>query len=175
MKVRGKSKEAVEPGAPASGAGTKVRTLKELVEAHNEAENEKDLLAVVQSLTAEEIVLMVNAGTDIEDQRRAIDKEVKATVEPVKKLLVALAQEVKKRTFRGTEGRVATVARGSKTTMGTVTEFVKILKREGKLGLFDSLVSVKLTETKKYVGEDALKGFITVTPIEYNSVSMKKS
>lgn len=173
MKQEQRKKEAVEPGAPA-GASTKGRTAKELAD-EAVTLDENGFSALVNSLTPEEVISLVDVGTEIEEQRRSIDKDVKFYVEPIKALLLNLAKQLKKKEIKGSEKRIAKIGRASKTTMGTATSFVKdVLKKEGKLNLFDQLVNVKLTEAKKYLGEDALKGFIKVTSEEYGSVALKK-
>lgn len=60
----------------------------------------------------------------------------------------------------------------SKTNTGPISDFVRILKREGKLSLLDSCVKVQVGQAKTLLGEDTLDGFLTVQKDEYGSVRL---
>ena len=53
------------------------------------------------------------------------------------------------------------------------TALAELLRNEGKTSLFNNLVSVKVGEVKKVMGEDAIKSYSTKTFTEYASVSLK--
>ena len=75
------------------------------------------------------------------------------------------------------EGKVGEVKiKGSSSTeMGNVKALAKILKAEGKGHLLVDLTSVKVTDTKKYLGVDILKRkkFMKVHTEEYGSITLK--
>jgi hypothetical protein len=162
-----RQKEAAS--GPPPGVATKSRKPEELIELWLEAES----LESLGTVTTEELYAMIDFGAEVDERRKAMEAEVKKKVEPLKKLLLKMAERDKWRHKVGKYGK-CDVTRGSKTIMGTPTELARLLKKEGKINLFDALVGVKVSETKKYIGEDALKGFMQVEPVEYGSVSLKK-
>jgi len=62
------------------------------------------------------------------------------------------------------------------TVFGTATDLARILKKHKKMQLFDELVTVKVTETKKYLGEQILieEGFMKKETEKFGSTSLKK-
>lgn len=165
---RQKEKEKVSelPGvAPPSGVQV-VRSVDTLLETW------RDVGLGGLRLTQQELVLLIDNGSTLDEQRKAITKEVERIVAPTKMLLLALAEQQKWKVKAGKIGECKIGAGSSTKIKGTVTEFAILLKNEGKLELFNDLVSIKIGETKKYLGEDALKNFMEVESKEYSSVSL---
>jgi hypothetical protein len=167
QRQKGKEKLAVEPeGAAPPSKSTVRRSVQEILAAYASEGLENFVL------TKEELISLIDNGAELEDKRRKIAKEVDAVVTPTKALLLALAEKDKWKEKSGKIG-VCKIGGGSSTIIGgTVTDFAALLKREGKLHLFNDLVSVKLGDSKKYLGEDALKDFMHSDTREYSSVSL---
>lgn len=124
------------------------------------------------TLTPSELAALIDRAAELEDKRKTIAKEVDAVVSPTKKLLLEVAKASGKKVLNGKTGTCKIGASSTTHILGTPTEFAALLKKEGKLELFDSLVGIRLGDTKKYLGEDALKDFVKVETEEYGTVSI---
>ena len=100
-------------------------------------------------------------------------KELAGRVKNAKTILLRNARAQEWKSYSG-ESAACKIGKSTKSIMGTVKEFLQLLKREGKMKLLDDLLKVKLGDAKKYLGEDALNGFLTEETEEYGSVSLKK-
>lgn len=166
---RQKEKEKVAEAPAPGGAPQKVEVKRSVAEI---LENYLDSGLEGLNLSASELILLIDNGAELDEKRKAVAKEVDAVVTPTKKLLLALAKQGKWKSKAGKIG-LCKIGGGSTTVIdGTPTEFAALLKKEGKLHLFDELVSIKIGDTKKYLGEDALTGFMHSDIEEYGSVSL---
>lgn len=172
---RQKGKEKATVGTelePSPGGAPQKVSVQRSVRSILEAYQDNGLEGLV--LSAEEIGLLIDSGVELDEKRKAIMKEVDNVVGPTKKLLLALAERDKWKRKSGKVGDCKIGAGSSTVIDGTVTQFAALLKKEGKLHLFDDLVNIKITDTKKYLGEDALKDFMHSDTKEYGTVSLSK-
>jgi hypothetical protein len=126
------------------------------------------------NLNESEIEMLIDHGTKIEERRRSIDKEVKSVVEPIKDILLQSATAVKWKHKEGSDGK-CDIGPSTKTLTGTASELYKLLQKEKKAKLFNSLLTVRVTDAKKFLGEDILfkSGFFRSERREYGTVSLK--
>lgn len=76
-----------------------------------------------------------------------------------------------------TEKAVASARDSTEYLYGDATKLAKILKKLGKIKIFNALVSPKVTECKKYLGEETLKSekFMKVgNTVKRSSVTIKR-
>lgn len=164
-----KSKTGTEETTKLNGKVLGKRSVAQIIKQYHETDS-----AVELELSNAEIMSLIDVGSDIEERRRAIDKEVKAEVEPIKDILLQLGQANKKKNMEGHRGK-CTIGPSTKTLTGTATQLAALLKKEGKVKLFDSLLTVRVTDAKKFLGEDILfkSKFFTSERKEYSTVSLK--
>jgi hypothetical protein len=148
---------------------SKVRTAAEIVKQWHQVDTIEQL-----NLSESDLEMLIDHGTDIEERRREIDKEVKSMVEPIKDILLQSASKLKWKHKEGHEGK-CDIGPSTKTITGTATELLKLLKKEGKVKLFNNLLTVRVTDAKKFMGEDILfkSGFFFSERKEYGTVSLK--
>lgn len=153
-------------------ANTKVRQLKvqetmtdqqitEVIESQDE-------ITIGQNLTESEVKLLIDRGSDIDANIKYLTRQLKA----IKLGVLEYARRNKLKTIEG-QRATAKISDSTTTTTGTVTEFAKLLKKEGKIELFDELTKVQLTEAKKYLGEAALKGFLSKSIQKFAKIGFK--
>jgi len=172
MKAVQKLKEreqGVEPAPAPKKQGQRMRTVVEIVTQAVELGVDQ----VIGTLTEEELILMIDTGTELEAERREIEKKTEAVVRPVKQILLQVAKAAGWKEKKGTKGK-AKVSASTWSDVGTATDLAKILKREGKIALFDELVTVRVGDCKKYLGTEALKGFLTPHTEEFGMLSLKE-
>ena len=134
--------------------------------------------------SADEVIRTVEAGdagtiTDSElesliDTATSWDMTAKSQAKKAKEaklLLLAHAKEHSWKTRAGVTG-ACKIGPSSKTTI-LATAFVRVLKKLGKIALFDELVSVRLGEAQKYVGAVPLEPISEVKTEDYGTVSLK--
>lgn len=171
LKAQAAAKAAVEPGAATpKKSGQKLRTVLEIVSL---LEDGQDLQHVAKTITEEELILMIDSGVEMEAERRAADKQTEKVVKPVKQLLLQVAKNAKWKEKKGTKG-MAKVSASTWSDVGTGTQLAALLKKEGKIQLFDDLVTIRVGDCKKFLGTDALKGFITPHSEEFGAVALKE-
>ena len=122
-----------------------------------------------ESVTKEELEFLVETGCKINEQISSQKK----TLDGIKNIFKKTAEVKNKRSFLGRKFGKATVSDKSFRTINP-TEFVKYLKKIGKQGLFNSFVSVKVTDAIKSFGEEALDKTISTDTKEYYQCSFKK-
>jgi hypothetical protein len=165
-KVKQDLETSVKTNGKVIGKGRQVVVILRLVEQGQSLEE--------LQLTENEIKQLIDYATEIEEMRREIAQSVKNFVDPIKKLLVEHAKENNWKHKDGNLGK-CDIAASSTTITGTATELIQILKKEGKTKLFDSLVSIRVTDSKKFLGEDILfkSGFFKMDRKEFGTVSLK--
>jgi len=130
------------------------------------------IIANVKSLPKlkeSEVLDLIDSAQEWDAQQKRLDKMVKAA----KPLLLQEAKSGKWKSKAGASAECQ-IKKSTTSTFGTTTEFVKLLKAEGKISLFDDTVKVQIGQAKKYLGEDALEDFIETDTEEYGSVTLKK-
>ena len=133
-----------------------------------DAIEEMDEVTVGEELTADEVKILVDRAYRIDQQQKDLTRQLK----PIK---LAVQEYGRRHKLAQIEGHhaVASLSPSTETTTGTATELAALLKREGKITLFDDVVKVKLGELKKYLGEDALKGYIQKTTKKFAKLAFK--
>jgi hypothetical protein len=122
-------------------------------------------------LTTKEQEGLIEFGGEQNQIKLQSEKDVKL----IKEILLSNAK---------TSGELIGVSRSFKfgvspkttTEFGTATDLARILKKHKKMELFDDLVKVMVTDTKKYLGEQILieEGFMTTNTEKFGSTSIKK-
>lgn len=104
----------------------------------------------------------------------AAQKELKAEADLIKKFVLEYAKANQQKTFDYVRGS-AQIGASSHSEYGTATALARILKKLKKMDIFDTLVSVKIGEVKKYIGEAVLleEKFIKVKTEPYGKVTLK--
>jgi len=146
-----------------SGAAVKVPQLIRLAENLGTEE-------VGTNLTPEQASELADQGYISDTMQKDLVKEVKV----IKETLMAYGKKHKIKDILGVDGK-AVISASTHTVTGSATQLAKLLKKEGKTKLFDTLVGVKLGEAKKYLGEMALKQykFITSKTESYGKIGFK--
>uniref|UniRef100_A0A6M3M035 Uncharacterized protein n=1 Tax=viral metagenome TaxID=1070528 RepID=A0A6M3M035_9ZZZZ len=121
----------------------------------------------VETMTDSELEALIDSATGWDMTAKSQAKKVKEA----KELLLAHAKANSWKTRVGATG-ACKIGPSSKTTI-LATAFVRVLKKLGKIDLVDDLLSVKLGEAKKYVGEVPLEPISEVDTEEYGTVSLK--
>lgn len=126
-------------------------------------------------LSEGEVKLLIDEATKIDEERRMILALTDAVVKPIKEILKGTAKEQGWTEKAGSFG-ACKISPSTTTITGTVTELDKLLKQERKFNLRDSLVSIKITDAKKFLGEDILfsSGLFRVERDEFGTVSLRK-
>ena len=132
------------------------------------AEVVKDIAAYLQD---EERVALVDYALDCGERSKALEAREKAA----KQLLMVYAENESKKDL-STSSNSCKVGASSSTETGTPTQLIRILKDERKLNLVDDILSVKVGEAKKYLGEKFLeaKGFIKKVSEPYGRLTIKR-
>jgi len=156
--------ETAGNGVPRRKARKETRTVSEIMEELSTL----DASTVAEDLNEAEQQALIDYGTETDEQRKALDSEVKR----VKSLVLATAESEGWKTKTGLEG-AAKISPRTKTSI-VPRKMVKLLAKLKKQKLFDTLFSVKIGEVKKYLGEDVLKPISIVETKAYGSVSFKR-
>jgi hypothetical protein len=149
--------------------GKKVKyVLEDVVSKFNAKQDiSNELTEFVDSINSKELVRLIDESTARDQQQKELAKEV----EIAKLILMAKAIQNGLKNFAGENGMVE--IKSSESTKMEATALAELLRNEGKTSLFNNLVSVKVGEVKKVMGEDAIKSYSTKTFTEYASVSLK--
>jgi hypothetical protein len=134
-------------------------------------ENGHTVKEVADKLTDSDMLRMVDYGYERDQEKKEIDKEVKV----VKDVLMEYGRQRKVKKMAGSKAD-AVISAASSTETGTPTELAKLLKLENKIDLFDELVSVRLGDLKKYLGEAVLKDHSFIKKVEsdeYGKIGFK--
>ena len=123
-----------------------------------------------RKLTDGEVALLIDAGA----AENAKMNKLKKRVTGIKLILKAAAILGKWKTRASPRG-VCSIKKSTESVYGTATELAKLLKKLKKPKLFDTLVSVKIGEVKKYLGEEVLieEGYLTLEDNPYGSMTLK--
>jgi hypothetical protein len=160
LRLNGKTKVA-----PPTEKELPLRTAEKVLE-ELEASSVKD---VSESCREAELQEIVEKAALWDAQRKDLEKKVKQA----KELMLHNAKEGKWKSKPGTERAVCNIGASTSTSLGTTTEFARILKRENKMHLFDDLTKIAWGPAQKYLGIDAMEGFYTKDTEEYGSVTFK--
>lgn len=167
-KIRTKSKQ--KPTQTVSQK-TKSRTVAQV---HTEFEiaigHEKLIKELANTLNDTEIGLLVDHSLG-ETEKASKWLDAVGWIKPLLKVS-SLEQKWKKKSGDIAEAKV--MAASSTSFTCTVTKFVAFLKKEGKLKLVDDLLSIKLGDVKKYLGEEALKGITKKATDPYGRFSIAR-
>jgi len=113
---------------------------------------ESKLKELAGSLTDTEIGLL--ADQHLRDTEKSA--EINKGISWIKPLLHLSAREQKWKKKEGDVSEAKAMAGSSTEFTCTVTQFVALLKKEGKLKLADDILSIRLGDAKKYLGEAAI-------------------
>jgi len=121
-----------------------------------------------RQITKSDLECLVDACAEWDATKKTLERRVKGA----KALLMSHARL---EGWTRMEGSVAECKISPRVSSipGTVTEYAKILKKEGKANLLNATTKVMIGEAKKYLGEEALKGFIEKKREEFGSISVK--
>jgi len=121
----------------------------------------------IASLQEKEILALIEQGCTEDLERKRFDKRVKFA----KSLLLGAAKAGE---WKTKAAAMATCSIGGATTMEVgVKAFIKLLKKVGKIDLFESLLKVQIGEAKKYIGSADLEEIADIEHEEYGSVTLK--
>lgn len=122
---------------------------------------------VAITLSDREVLVLIDAGL-VEDVQQKI---LKKRVDVVKAIL---KEDAKMAGWHERAGELGTcVISPSTTTTMKASDLRVLLDELKKPHLFEDLVSVKIGEVKKYLGEEVIKPYVVETPEEFASVSLK--
>jgi hypothetical protein len=124
-------------------------------------------LKVESELTDKQILDLVDQGI-VADRQEKAGKKIKAKI---KETLQPIALQRKIGEFVGALGTL-TVSDDEDTAIDP-KKFHNLLKKLKKESLFYSLISVKMGEAKKYLGETSLEPIITRDPKPFSKFSYK--
>lgn len=153
--------------AGAGTAGERNKSMPTVI--HRQKAKAKEDIGVNLRTTEAEIVELVTEGY-------FLDREIKKKEERKSALRVMLIEEAKGRKVKALDGTDCYAAFGdSEPTLPIdVRKFLALVKKLGKEKLIDVMVSVKITEAKKYLGEAALEGLLKKgEKVEWSSLSYK--
>lgn len=152
-----------------------VRELHLLLERDSKRKFTNDEIELINGVSSEELALLIDTSATIEEERRDVESRVKKTVEPAKGIIREIGRYQNKKILTGTFA-AAKITKSTKTIMGSVTDFIKLLLKEKKKKMIDALLNIKVTDTKKYLGEDLLveHQLMKFEVEEFGSVSIKK-
>lgn|GEM_PF-6524646 len=122
----------------------------------------------VEQVTESDLERLVDACAEWDVERKTLERRVKGA----KALLMSHARREGWTRMWGSVAECKISPRVS-SIPGTVTEYAKILKKEGKTNLLDATTKVIIGEAKKYLGEEALKEFIKKKKEKFGSISVK--
>lgn len=158
-KIRTKSKQETVEGQ----VKRKCRTVTQIGEEQNvavkqETESDQEVMikALATGLTDTEIGVMADYFLNETEKIKKIEE----AIEWIKPLLKMSAVEQDWKRKFGEVAEAKAMASSTTTFTCTVTKFVALLKKENKLKLVDDLLSIKLGDAKKYLGEETLKGLV---------------
>lgn len=126
-------------------------------------------LKQAEDMTKEDLLILIDAGSDWQDEAKRVGDCLKDVKDMVKKYA-----ELNNMTETETDRVICKISPSTKTIPGTIKAFVKILVDEGKRHLQNEVLNVKITNAKKYLGEDALKDWLKTETNKFGSVSLKK-
>ena len=121
----------------------------------------------LRELSEEELVSLFDAGLKL----KSTMDDAKAKYELVRAAILKNAKEHGWKEKEGTE----CVVKISSSTTSTMSprDLAKVLKELKKTELLDSLISVRIGDCKKYLGEVFLEPYMEVKSEEYGTVSIK--
>lgn len=124
---------------------------------------------IFDKLKIDEIGEVVSDGVTLDLDMKQADKELTL----IKPFLLAYAKHKKEKRFAGIVG----FAEIKKKTSSFISpkDLLQYLVKCDKKNLFYALIKVGITDTKKFLGEEALKEIIKVETKEYGSVSFKEN
>lgn len=143
--------------------------LQEKVAARTEKEMLEHFSALGDSLSSIEVSRVVDIGVVANEQLKELGEKVALA----KSILLQYAKLNKLKEIEGSKGLAKIGASSTTEQTGTVKDFVEILKTEGKKHLLYDLISVKVGDAKKLLGEEALKTFFKKKTEDYGSVTLK--
>lgn len=163
LRFNGKSKKKIAKPSLAAADMTAEKII--------ESAKELDVETVATSISQGEIKNLVEWGGVKNAEKKRLETDIKI----VKEILLFAAKKENKKEGYKTAKYGAPVSPKNKTVVGTATDLARVLKKLGKMGLFDELVTVKITEVKKYIGEETLKseGFLTIEKEDFASIRFK--
>jgi hypothetical protein len=121
--------------------------------------------------SSEDIALITDYGTLINELTKEFEKDIKL----IRANVLEYAKRTKTKKMAGKVGQY-NIGKSTTTEYGGATELAKLLKKFGKINLFDEMTSVKVTEVKRYLGEKTLEleGFMKKSSNEYGKVTLKR-
>jgi hypothetical protein len=161
-KIHTKSKKKAVEEVRGEALPSKTKRVSELLELVRQDEKIGD---------EEDILLLTDYGALINE----LTKEFKDDITLIRGAVLEYAKANKVKKGSGKSGQFS-VGGSTETTYGGATALAKILKKYDKLDLFDEMTKIKVTEVKRYLGEQVLidEGFVTKKTNEYGKVTLKR-
>lgn len=123
---------------------------------------------VGEKLNKQEVSDLLDLGLKLDTEQ----KEMKEKVDQIKKICINYAKKHKVIELLGHESKAKVSPKN--TQVVKIMEFLKLLKKLGKMKMVSTTLKVLNSEAKKYVPEDDLLKISDVTKNEYASISIKK-
>lgn len=124
---------------------------------------------VKSELVIGEAERLVSRAAVLDGVSKLIAKELKE----IKAQLIKFAKQEHLKKIEGSSGDMDILA--SSSTNINVSEFIRVLKSLDKLSMVDDLLSVKVGDAKKFLGEDVLKEVMHTEHDAYGKIKFKTS
>lgn len=146
--------------------GARVRSAVSLADLMQQVENEEAEI-VARSMDTQQVTLLVDLAAEEDAKKKSLEKRVEA----VKKVLKHHARLNKWKTHAGEKGTA--VIRPSTSTSIKPTDMLRKLVALGKKQLFDTIFSVRITESKDYLGKAEVAEIAEELTDDFGSISLK--
>jgi len=144
----------------AASAKAKLRSPDQLID---------ESVAKARTAKEREILNLIDTATTWDYHRKLLDKQVKKA----KAILLAHAE---KNNWKAKAAETASVLISpSQSTTINPSKFTKLLIKMKKKKLYDVLMSVRVGDAKKYLGEDVVDEVAEVDKKEFGTVTLKKT
>lgn len=124
---------------------------------------------VKSDLVIGEAERLVSRAAILDGVSKIIAKELKE----IKARLIKFAKQEHLKKIEGSSGTADIQAKASTTI--NVSEFIRVLNSLDKLSLVDDLLSVKVGDAKKFLGEDVLKDIMHTEHDAYGKIKLTTS
>ena len=131
----------------------------------------ENVLQVASQMSETDRKVLVDFALHCYEQKQHYESMLKTA----KEILMTYGHENDKKNL-STLTTSCIIGPASNTVTGTPTELVKLLKKMGKTELADTILSVKIGEAKKYLGQAMLEaeGFLKTVTEEFGKITIKQ-
>jgi hypothetical protein len=121
-----------------------------------------------KDLNEKEVAVLIDCCEEAQAQAKSLTEKVSAGK-------VVLLDYAKQQGYHDLRGELAVAKIGDKTEYElSASKAIKILEKEGKLKLLDDILTVRVTEFRKYLGSDLFEEKATKEEKTFTSISLKK-